>query len=146
MADNFLLLLCYGNYFIMVEEYERAEKVLARAEKIDPQSPRFKDHLAWLLAAKGEKEKALALIKDAAPYNYRVTYVYSLLGMKDEAIKYINEGIEKSFKYRSEYLYSYPFLKNNPSYDNLRDDPRFKEIVKREKKKYGQKLKKYGEL
>jgi len=63
--------------------------------------------------------------------------------MKDEAIKGINEGIEKGFEYEQIYLYSYPFLVSWLFYDNLRDDARFKEIVKREKKKYEEKLKKW---
>lgn len=80
------------------------------------------------------------------PYLSLTTSIYSLLGMKDEAIENINIGIEEGFKKIKEYMYSYPYLKNNPCYDNLRDDPRFKEIVRRQKKEYDEKLKKYGGL
>lgn len=144
--DNFFLNLIYVKRSILMEKYEEAEKALARTEEILPDSPRIRLYRAWLLAAKGEKEKALTLIKDEALYSYEVTSIYSLLGMKDEAIKHINEGINNGFQHKMFYLYSYPFLINNPYYANLQDDARFKEIVKKEKKKYKEKLRKYGRL
>jgi TolB-like protein/Tfp pilus assembly protein PilF len=145
--DNVRLYLVYARQLIMMKMYEQAEKEIEKAEKLKPDYPRLQYYQAWLLAAKGEKEKALALIRTADfPYLYHVTSIYSLLGMKEEAIKGISEGIDKGFQDIKDYLYSYPFLINNPFYDNLRDDPRFQEIVKREKKKYEQKLEKYGGL
>lgn len=66
--------------------------------------------------------------------------------MKDEAVKNIQVGIEEGFKYLNIYLYSYPFLENNPCYDNLRDDSRFQDIIKEEKMKYQEKRFKYGKL
>lgn len=89
---------------------------------------------------------ALTLIKDRLSFRYDATSIYSLLSMKDQAINNIKEGINKGFGETGNYLYSYPLLINNPCYDNLRDDPRFMEILKREKKKYSEKLKKYGGL
>jgi hypothetical protein len=41
------------------------------------------------------------------------------------------------------YIY-YLDLSNNPFYDSLRDDVRFKEMVDREKKLYEEHSKKYG--
>ena len=146
--DNFGLHLNYVRQLIMMKKYDEAEKEVVRAERIIPDNFMIQYHRAWILAAKGEKEKALALSKDLDPYRlpYLATSIYSLLGMKDEAIKNIKEGIDKGFQERKDYLYSYPILKNNNSYDNLRDDPRFKEIVKRELKKYEEKEKKYRKL
>jgi tetratricopeptide (TPR) repeat protein len=145
--DDVRLYLVYARQLIMMKMYEQAEKELEKAEKLKPDYSRLQYFQAWLLAAKGEKEKALALIRTADfPYLYHVTSIYSILGMKDQAIKGISEGIDKGFHDIKDYLYSYPFLISNPFYDNLRDEPRFKEIVKREKKKYEQKLEKYGGL
>ncbi len=145
--DNVRLYLVYARQLIMMKMYEQAEKELEKAEKIRPDYSHIQYYQAWILAAKGEKEKALAFIRNADfPYLYHVTSIYSLLGMKDQAIKGISEGIDKGFHDIKDYLYSYPFLISNPFYDYLRDDARFKEIVKREKKKYEQKLEKYGEL
>ena len=142
-SNDFGLHRDFARNLIMMKKYDQAQQVLARAEKIKPDDPRIQHHLAWILAAKGEKEKALELIKDAVPYRYEVTSIYSLLGMKDEAIKYINEGIEKGFESEQTYLYSYPILVDCPFYDDLRDDPLFQEIVKIEKEKYEYKLKKW---
>jgi serine/threonine-protein kinase len=144
--NNIPLGLYQAQYFICLKKYKEAEKVLDRVEKIGPKSPNVKLYRALLLAVKGKKMEALALIKDTAPYRYEVTGIYSLLGLKDEAIKYIDEGIAKGFEYRLMYLYSYPYLINNPCYSNLYDDSRFQEILNKEKKKYERKLKKYGNL
>jgi serine/threonine protein kinase/Tfp pilus assembly protein PilF len=144
--NNVPLRLYHVQYFLWLNKYKEAEKVLNRVEKIEPENPSIKRYQALLLAAKGKKVGALALINDTAPYRYEVTSIYSLVGLKDKAITYINEGIAKGFEYRLMYLYSYPYLINNPCYDNLRNDHRFQEIVNQEKEKYERKLKKYGDL
>ena len=56
----------------------------------------------------------------------------------------ITDWFEKGFHETQAYLHSYLVLINNHFYDSLRDDPRFKEIVKKENKKYQERLKKYG--
>jgi len=144
--DDFRPHYYYVRQLVMMKKHDDAEREVAIAEKIETDISRIQFLHAWIFAAKGEKEKALSLIKGMPPYLYDATSIYSLLGMKYEAIKYINEGINTGFQRRGQYLYSYPSLINNPCYDNLRDDPRFKEIVKREKNKYKEKLKKYDRL
>jgi len=123
-----------GLYFRM-KKYEKVEELIAETEKVRPDYLGIPYGKALLLAAKGEKEKALAFYKNSE--------VYSLLGMKDEAIQHLNLEIRKSAEYP--YIFYYDLL-NNPFYDNLRDDPRFEEIVKREKKLYEEHLEKYGTL
>jgi hypothetical protein len=88
-----------------------------------------------VFAAKGEKEKALAIRKSAA--------VYSLLGMKDEAIQYIEDEMKKDFEHHD---CSYISLSNSPFYDSLRDDTRFQEILKKAKQKYEERLDRFGDL
>ena len=144
--DNISLISYYALCFIFTKNIREAENILAEAAKIQPTDPRIKDIRAWIFAIRGEKNKALALIKGKIPFYYLSTSIYSLLGMKEKAIKYIKEGINKGFEYRKEYLYPYLFLKNNPFYDNLRGDPRFKEIIRKEKKKYEERLIKYGKI
>ncbi len=139
------LLSLYAFFFIILKNTEEAERILEKAEKIKKDNWRIRHARGLLFAIEGENEKALQLIEDR-PYWYFATSAYSLLGMKDEAIKNIRVGIEDGYKYLNTYLYSYPFLENNPCYDNLRDDSRFQEILKEEKKKYERKLKKYSKL
>ena len=82
--------------------------------------------------------------KDA--YRYDITSIYSVLGMKDKAIENIKIGIDTGFRELKEYRYTYLVLINNPFYESLHDDPRFKEIVDREKKKYDERLKRHGQF
>ncbi len=144
--DNYELHLNYARLLLMMRKYDEAEKEISEVEKLEPDNPRVRHHRAWILAATGEKEMALELIKDRPFFRYDVTSIYSFLGMKDEAISHIEEGIKKGFDETGDYMYSYPFLINNPCYDNLRDVPRFIDILKREKEKYEEKVKKYGGL
>ncbi len=140
------LLSRYAYFFILKKNIEEAEKILEIAEKIDEEDYWSVRHArALLFAIKGKKEEALQLIEDR-PYSYLATSVYSHLGMNDEAVTYIREGIEKGSRELNIYLYPHPFLMSNPFYDNIRDDPSFQEIVKEEKKKYDKKRKKYGKL
>jgi len=133
--DNFWSLLDYGLLFIIKKEYDKVEGLLARAEKINPDYSTIQFYRALLFAAKEEKNKALALRKNGV--------VYAFLGMKDEAITYINNEIKKGFEH---FQYSYLPLVNNAFYESLRDDARFEDIVKKQKKKYEERLKKYGKL
>jgi serine/threonine-protein kinase len=140
------LLSRHAFFFILRNNIDEAEHILEKAEKIKEEDNwRIRHARGMLLAIKGEKEEALQLIKDR-PYSYFATSAYSLLGMNDEAIRNIRVGIEEGLRNLFVYLYPYPFLKNNPCYDNLRNDPRFEEILEEEKKKYEEKRKKYGKL
>jgi adenylate cyclase len=139
--------LNYVQQLIKMKKYEEAEIQLSEAEKLYPDEPLVMHRRAWLLAANGEKERALKLIKDVDhTFLYRFTCIYALLGMKNEAITNIKEGIARGFEIYKGYLYSYPYLRNTPCYDSLREDPRFQEIVNTEKQKYDEKLVKYGGL
>jgi serine/threonine protein kinase/CheY-like chemotaxis protein/Tfp pilus assembly protein PilF len=133
--ENFWSLQDYSLFHIMKREVDKAEEFLVRAEKINPGYPGNRFYRALLFAVKGEKKKALALSKTGV--------IYSLLGMKDKAIKYMDERIQKGIEH---FQYSYLPLINNTFYDGLRDDSRFKEIVERQKEKYEDRLKKHGKL
>ncbi len=133
--DNFWSLLDYSLLFIMKKKYDKAEEFLSKAEKINPKYLSVRFYKALLYAAKGEKDKALSLVKNAA--------VYSFLGMKDEAIKNITEEIQKEYEH---FQYTYLPLLNNHFYDSLRDDSRFQKILRVQKKKYEDRLKKFGDL
>ncbi|NOR21225.1 MAG: protein kinase, partial [Candidatus Aminicenantes bacterium] len=144
--DDYSFYLVHAEALIMMKKYDEAGEKIAHAEKLNPESPYVRYYRAWVAAAKGEKEKALTLIEGKKKYRSHVTSIYSLLGMKDEAIENIKIGIDTGFRESQEYLYTYLFLKNNPSYKSLEDDPRFKEILGREKKIYEERLKKYGQF
>ena len=133
--DNFWSLLDHSILFIMKKKYDKAEELLAKAEKIIPGNSSVQFYKALLFAAKGEKNKALSLRKNGV--------VYSLLRMNDKAIKYISDETKKGFEH---FQYLYLPLINSTFYESLRDDVRFEDIVKKQKKKYEERLKKYGKL
>jgi tetratricopeptide (TPR) repeat protein len=125
----------YASLNIMMRRYGIAEEILQKGEKTEPNAKWVKRYRAVLFADRGQKEKALTL--------YRNSEVYALLGMKDEAIKCLQEEI------RGTVVWPYTFhldLANSRYYDNLRSDPRFIEIVNREKKIYDETMEKFGDL
>ncbi len=132
---DIICLFYLASIHIRKKEFNKAEEAITKAEEINPDRTSIQVFKARLLAAKGEKEKALAIHKDE--------YIYSLLGMKDEAIEIIKSNMDKKLTGDP---YSYLALINDPLYDRLRDDPRFQEIVKKQKKVYEKRLKKYGDL
>ena len=134
-----IVLIFPGRYIalnIKMKKFDTVRDLIARTEKSHPDYALLPYSKALLLAARGgDKEEVLALYKNSE--------IYALLNMKDEAIESL--GGEIRGEVRVPYVYYY-FLLNNPFYDNLRDDPRFKKIVKREKKLYNAELKKYSFL
>ena len=139
--DDVELHIYYATQLIMMKKYDQAGEVLAKA--FEPDNPLIRHYRAWIFAAKGEKEKAREFIKgiELDPYSFIVTSIYSLLGMNDEAIRCIEEGIKKGFKDKQEYIYTYHTLRHNPFYDNLLNDPRFRDIVEKQKEEHEKRLK-----
>ena len=141
------LYLEYAKQLIMLKRYEDAEVQISKVEKVIRDDSLSRHLHAWIFAAKGEKGSALELIEDSDhTFLYRFTCIYALLGMKNEAMTNIEIGIAKGFDIFKDYFYSYPYLRNTPCYDNLRDDPRFQEVLDKEKVKYEKKLRKYRDL
>jgi len=101
---------------------------------------------ALVAAARGEREKALALKGKTDSLAIQGTCFYLLLGLTEEALANIEAGIEKGFEAASDYLYSYPSLVGNPAFESLRDLPRFQEILKRQKVRYQKELKRHENL
>ncbi len=143
--------LQYARILTSMKNFEAAAMEITRAETIQPPileiQMLIRQRRALILAARGEKEKALSLVQGVTePYRYEITNIYSLVGMKDEAIRYIKKGNEEGFQLIKDYLYPYPLLMSNPFFENLRNDPRFQEVVTNEKKRFDEKNRQYGAL
>jgi adenylate cyclase len=143
--------LQYARILTSMKNFEAAAMEITRAETIQPPileiQMLIRQRRALILAARGEKEKALSLVQGVTePYRYEITNIYSLVGMKDEAIRYIKKGNEEGFQLIKDYLYPYPLLMSNPFFENLRNDPRFQEVVRNEKKRFDEKNRQYGAL
>lgn len=128
--QNPLCLSHLVRHMIVVGRYEEARKFLTELEKVAPEFYLLPAYKAQILAARGERDKALVLDRSAV--------VYALLGMKDEAIQAIQKDISEGI------AYPYLSLIHDPRYQNLRDNPRFKQIVAKAKKIHEEFLNKYG--
>ncbi len=133
--ESIWIILDKSLLLIKMKKYNEAEESIAKAERLHPRISNIQTFKSLVLAAKGEKDKALAIRKNGA--------VYSLLGMKEEAIQYIENESKKDYEHHD---CSYISLLNSPFYDSLRDDPRFREILKKAKQKYEERLKKFADL
>jgi len=146
-----ILMLWHSRMLVSMESVEEAEKELLAIEGIRPLGPDIlssvRTRRALIAALRGKREEALALIKgEKRLYRYEITGVFSLLGMKDEAVLQIKKGNEEGFQLIKDYLYPYPLLMTYPFFSGLRDYPKFQEIVRDEEAKFRVKMKKYGDL
>jgi serine/threonine protein kinase/Tfp pilus assembly protein PilF len=139
-----------GRYYcaiglIMMDRLKEAQNEIDIAKKIDSnRDMSFSQALLW--AAEGEKDKALELVRGKNTINVNTTCIYIYLGMKVEAIRTIEEGIEHGFEAQGHYLYPYPMLDRNPIFKSLKGEPRFKEILRRQKEKYRQEIKDFAKF
>lgn len=80
-------------------------------------------------ARAGQKDKALEIAAEMEAQNMRwhtwgLADVYATLGDNEKAIYWL----EEAYKQRHDFI---PWIRNNRHYRNLRNDPRFQDIVKR---------------
>jgi eukaryotic-like serine/threonine-protein kinase len=121
--------------YVAVVDYYRGqiEKATMELEDILAKHPELhsqKLFLAYCYFARGENERALALVDDRVieiaradqDIAYRLATVYALAGKVDEAI----EWLERSISMGNE---NYPWVAGNPNWEPMRDEPRFKEIL-----------------
>lgn len=144
--DNRSYLSRYASQLALAGRLEEAQKALEAFERRDPHGQKPRLASAFLAAARGDREAALSLIGEPHPLTYEEAWVFLLLGMKDEAIANIEAGIEKGFAERGMYLYSYPCLSKNPHFKSLRGEPRFRQILSKQKDFYLKELKKLEKL
>jgi len=138
----------------LMKRFAAANADLAMAETLAPGDTYVGVVRALMAAARGEKNAALAAIAPARAserplrYTYYLSRVYAALGMKNEAIDNIELAIDQCFDDVQDYVYFFPFLNNTQDYfyDKLRGEARFNELLKREERKYTERLEKYNEL
>jgi len=108
---------------------------------------RFASVLTGLLAAaRGDKDRALALRGRTESLSMPGTCFYIFLGMTDEAVANIEAGIAGSFEKSGEYIYSYPSLVGNPAFKSLRGLPRYQAILRMQKERYKRDLEPYEDM
>jgi len=129
----------YGLFLIILKKYNKADKIISRLEQIYPKSNSNQTLRAFLLAANGEKDKALEI--NLSAFNKFILFL--ILKMKDEVVLYLTEDFARVKNSQESW---YLRLKNHPLYNFLHSDPRFQEILAKHKKLYEENLAKYGDI
>jgi len=136
--DHIYGLRNYIRRSILTKNYETAEKLLVRIQQLDTTNYNYLKGLYDV--ARGNNVENINSFLRGDLFNFKA-YLYSNLGMKDEAIRLLNEEYYRNIEMeRSTYLY----LKKGILYDNLQDDARFQELLSKQKKLYEKILEKYG--
>jgi len=113
------------------KQYPEAIAALEKARQIDVNNPSNLGYLGYVYAAAGKKEEAQKVLEElkelsnrryVSPYN--IASIYAGLNDKDRAF----EWLERAYQDRSFYM---ALLKAETVLDNLRPDPRFKDLLKR---------------
>ncbi len=87
--------------------------------------------LGYALAKSGKQAEARALLSELLKSSseryvsaYNIALIYNGLGERDKAF----EWLERGFQQRDQRMV---FLKVEPKWNNLRDDPRFQDLMRR---------------
>ena len=133
--------IAYWLVLIEMKRFEEAKENL-RLLNANYTDQNFDFLQAMQYAIDGDRDRALNTLKSEDYWFYR-SILYSLLGLKNEAINVLYERIEI---YKKKQSTAYLFLKNLSLFENLRSDPRFQEILDIHKKIYEENLRKYGDI
>ena len=133
--------IAYWLVLIEMKRFEEAKENL-RLLNANYTDQNFDFLQAMQYAIDGDRDRALNTLKSEDFWHHR-SILYSLLGLKNEAINVLYERIEI---YKKKQSTAYLFLKNLSLFENLRSDPRFQEILDIHKKIYEENLRKYGDI
>jgi hypothetical protein len=126
-------------------KFDQAESRIKTMERFGVHIERIPFLREVATALRESRGKPYAFLTDRPGVTPQGTYIYLSLGMKDEALANIQAGIERGF-WDGMVLYSYPSLVKNPWYLDLRGDPRFESVLKRQKELYDKELKPFEKL
>ena len=125
-----------GAYAVLRWNYEMkgmAQEALTIYEKeraFAGDTPTTRAKFAHVLAASGKAEDARRTIEELIQNRqtehvtpYEIAVIYSLLGDKDTAFEYLKKARDGRFV-------GFSFVRVDPLLDNLRNDPRFAELIK----------------
>jgi len=120
-----------GQAYAQKGRYDQAIEEFQKAVAASGGSPLIRAELANTLAMAGKKdeaEKILAELKQVAAQRYfspyHIALIYAGLGIKDEALNWLDKAVEQ----RADYLV---FLKVDPRFAALRSEARFANVLQR---------------
>src|ERR1041384_2197692 len=118
-----------GPAFVLDSRFDEAITTYQKAKEMDAGSKFVDSLLASAYAAAGRRKEALLLLNQVIELGRReyvspvsIAYIYTALGDKNGAFQQLQIAAND----RDPNLLG---LKSNPSFDNLRDDPRYAELV-----------------
>ena len=128
-ADFVPALFGLGMSLAEIGEFDEAIQTQSKAVELAKNHPLIEAYLAQTYAYSGNREKALEFIEkleamDDKLLDYQIAAIYSRLNEKEKAFEYL----EKAFAVPDRELSG---LSIEPEFDNLRDDPRFNEMLER---------------
>ena len=115
---------------VLTGDQAQADSLLRKAEKFNINMANA--NKAYLLAAQGHKEEAIALERNPI--------VYMLLGMREEALAELQKRAEHPTQSQ------YQFMTRFPLFEPLKQDIHFADLVEKEKKKLDASITKYHDL
>jgi tetratricopeptide (TPR) repeat protein len=125
-----------------MRKFAEADAELAVSEALPAANPDVQLTRALLCAARGERDKALSTLQSTRGESPQRTFaesrIYAILGYPDKAVAAIEKAINGDFDKQLYYPYGYLQLSNAKDYflNSLRQDPRFLEILARQKRVY----------
>ena len=137
--------LMHTTLLTLTGRFDEADRQINAMERFDFHNKRLPFLREALAALREGRGKPYAFFTDKPSVSPQGTYLYLCFDMKEEALANIEKGIDAGFL-NGMYLYSYPSLVKNPWYKVLRDDPRFQEILRRQKEQYDNALKLFEKL
>jgi serine/threonine protein kinase len=92
---------------------------------------------AWLAAGRRDRAEFDRLVQSTdRPFAYEITSGYCLLGLREDALRNVREGIERGMRVSKDLMYTYEYLARNPVLRNLRSEPEFQKILAGQKARY----------
>lgn len=126
-----------GRMALQASDWKAAAKSFQKAVEINPEDGTSWQLLGYSLHAMQKLDEALPIHKKAAEFaevapvaSYNVACVYALKGENELALKWLEKAAAKGFA-RPDHI------ANDPDMDPLRDDERFKAVVKKISKNAG---------
>jgi serine/threonine protein kinase/Tfp pilus assembly protein PilF len=137
--------LMHAAILSLTGRFDEADRQIRAMERFYFHNTRLPFLRETLTALRQGRGKPYDFTADRPSVSPQGTYLYLSFAMKEEALANIKKGIDAGF-WNGMYLYSYPSLVKNPWYKVLRDDPRFQEILRRQKEQYDKALKPFEKL
>jgi eukaryotic-like serine/threonine-protein kinase len=120
-----------SNAYMEKGMYAEAVAELSKARKVNPVSTVPIAFGGYALAKSGKKAEARAALEELLKLSrehyvppYHVALLYNGLGERDETLAWLERGLEQRDP-------KMVFLKVEPKWNNLRDDPRFQDLLRR---------------